>query len=100
MTERGEESADCVGPVLEANETSRALVAAIIKTNADVVVHDRGSYLRVLVPRACVLSRAAVEAELGRPFRLPGDLESLMPSYKGTVKMTGDEVSWSWKGPL
>jgi hypothetical protein len=91
------ERGNCVGPVLEANETSRALVAVILKTNEGATVEDRGSYLRVLVPQSCVLSRAAIEKELGRVFRLPGDLEPLMPSYKGTVRMSGDEVSWSWK---
>ncbi len=98
MTKSERERHDRVGPVLEANDTSRALVAAILRTNEGAAVEDRGSYLRVLVPGACVLSRAAVEAELGRPFRLPGDLEPLMPSYKGTVRMSRDEVSWSWKG--
>jgi hypothetical protein len=89
---------DHVGPVLEAGEAGRAVVAAIRKLNAGVSLQDRGSYLRVLVPRACTVTRAAIEAELGRPFTLPGDLEQLMPSFKGTLTIDSERVSWAWKG--
>lgn len=91
------EAAHSVGPVLEAGETAHAIIAAIRKTNAAVKVQDHGSYLRVLVPHACLVTRAAIEAELGRPFRLPGELEQLMPSFKGTLELTSDAASWSCK---
>jgi MmoB/DmpM family protein len=74
-----------------------AILAAIRRTNANVTVEDRGSYLRVLVPGSCVVSRAAIEAEIGRPFRLPGELEQVMPSFKGTLELTSDVASWSLK---
>jgi hypothetical protein len=96
MTRATDVSTDRVGPVLEASDAGRALAAAIRKTNAGASVQDRGSYLRVLVAGRCTLTRAAAEAELGRPFRLPGDLEQLMPSFKGTLRVTREEVSWSW----
>ena len=86
---------DTVGPVLDAGDAGRAIVAAIRATNAAVEVHDRGAYLRVLVPHRCVLRREAVERELGRGFTLPGDLELVMPSFKGTMTMTADEVMWT-----
>lgn len=89
---------DRVGPVLEANEIGRAIVAAIQRTNADVLVQDRGSYLRVLSRTRCVLQRSAIEGELGRPFSIPGDLEQVMPSFKGSLTMTSDEASWSLGG--
>ncbi len=62
----------------------------------DVVVLDRGSYLRVLVPGRCRMTREAVERALGRPFRLPGDLERVMPSFKGRLVVGDDEVVWSF----
>jgi hypothetical protein len=86
--------ADGVGPVLEASETGRALIEAIRADNADVVVIDRDAYLRVLVPGRCRLTRAAIEAALGRAFRLPGDLELVMPSFKGAFTVTADEAAW------
>ena len=89
---------DSVGPVLDASEAGRAIVAAIQATNANVTVHDRGAYLRVLVPGRCAVSRDAIERALGRPFRLPGDLEQLMPSFKGMLTVTTDEVVWAWSG--
>ena len=85
---------DQVGPVLEASETGRAVIEAIRADNADVVVIDGDAYLRVLVPRRCRLTRAAIEAALGRAFRLPGDLELVMPSFKGAFKVTADEAIW------
>ncbi len=84
-----------VGPVLDAGDLGRAVAAAIRATNPGTDVIDRGSYLRVLVPGRCVLRRDAVERELGRSFTLPGDLELLMPSFKGTMTMTADEVIWT-----
>lgn len=93
MTERR----GSVGPVLEADDVGRAIVAAIREANADVAVLDRGGYLRVMVPGRCVVSRAAIEQALGRAFRLPGDLELVMPSFQGAIRITDDEVVWSWR---
>lgn len=84
-----------VGPVLEVGEASAAIVNAIRELNRDVTVHDRGSYLRVLVPERCVVTRSAIERALGRAFRLPEDLEAVMPAFKGELAIGKDEVSWS-----
>ena len=89
-----------VGPVLEASDTARAVVAAIRQLNGAAVVEDRGSYLRVLVPQRCVVTRRAIESELGRPFRLPADLEVLMPAFKGTLQLSEEEAVWSFQGAL
>jgi toluene monooxygenase system protein D len=83
-----------VGPVLEAGETAAAILAAIRDENADVTVDDRGAYWRVGVPRRCAVSRAAVERHLGRPFRLPGDLELVMPAFTGRLSLGSDAVAW------
>ena len=90
-------STDDVGPVLEASESGRAVVAAIRHLNADVTVVDRGGYLRVLVPRRCVVTRQAIEEALGQKFQLPLDLEALMPAFKGRITMDGDHAEW-WLG--
>ena len=86
--------AECVGPVLEAGPLASVLIAAIREQNGEVEVLDRGAYFRVLVPKRCVLSRAAVERRLGRTFRLPGDLELVMPSFKGAFSVDEDLAIW------
>ena len=85
---------ESVGPVLENGETAQAVIAAIRAHNRDVVVTDRGAYLRVAVPRRCTLDRLAVERALGRPFRLPGDLELVMPAFSGTLRIERDQAVW------
>jgi len=85
---------ECVGPVLEAGETAAAVIDAIRSSNPGVEVRDRGAYLRVLVPGRCVLERAEVERALGRAFRLPGDLEQVMPSFSGRLRMSGERAVW------
>jgi toluene monooxygenase system protein D len=87
-----------VGPVLEPGEVGDAVIAAIAERHPELVVEDRGAYRRVLVAGRCAAARAAIEAHLGRPFTLPGDLELVMPSFKGMLRVTADEVSWEAAG--
>lgn len=82
------------GPVLSAGEASQAILEALRELNGDVVVQDRGSYWRVSSPGLCRLTREAVERRLGRPFRMPGDLEAVMPSFVGRFQVDEDEASW------
>lgn len=82
------------GPVIEAGDLGAAVVAAIREDNPGAAVRDRGAYLRVEAPGRCVLRREAVERILGRPFRLPGDLELVMPSFAGRFTVGDDEAVW------
>jgi toluene monooxygenase system protein D len=89
---------DHVGPVLEAaGDLVEAIIAAIRENHPDMRLLDRGGYVRVLVPGCCVVQRAAVERVLGRPFRLPGDLELVMPSFQGAIEISDDQVVWAWQ---
>ena len=88
---------DHVGPVLQAGALANATVAAIRDLNPEVVVVDRGAYLRVLAPRKCVVTRESIEKHLGRPVRFPGELETVMSAFKGSIRLTEDEVVWSFK---
>jgi hypothetical protein len=83
-----------VGPVLQASELGRAVVAAIQELNAGAEVLDRGAYLRVSAPPPCVLTRAAVERITGQRFLLPGDLEQVMPSFHGFLAFDAERVEW------
>jgi nitrite reductase/ring-hydroxylating ferredoxin subunit len=90
---------DDVGPVLQAGPLGSAVVGAIRALNADARVIDRGAYLRVLCPRLCVVTRAAIEARTGAAFRLPGDLELVMSSFKGRFAVSEDEARWELSAP-
>ena len=84
-----------VGPVLHATPFAHVVAAVIEEENDDVVVLDEGAYLRVLAPGTCRLSRAALEAATGPAIRFPGDLEVVMSSFAGVLKLTDDDVVWT-----
>ena len=86
---------DWVGPVLLANAVGEAIVDAIRCENDDMVVSPRGSYLRVLVPKRCTVSRASIEERLGAPFAMPAALERVMPAFKGKLDIESDRAEWS-----
>lgn len=86
-----------VGPVLQSGTVADAIVEAIQELNQDVMLVDRGSYVRVLVPRRCVVTREAIERHLGRPFRFPGEMEVIMSAFKGVMRTTNDEGVWELK---
>jgi toluene monooxygenase system ferredoxin subunit len=90
---------DDVGPVLQAVPLGTAIVEALRALNPDARVVDRGAYLRVLCIRRCVLTRAAVEERTGAPFRLPGDLELVMSSFKGRLTVSDEEARWELSSP-
>ena len=83
-----------VGPVLETGDLASAVIAAIRRTHREVRVEDHGAYQRVLVPSRCAVSRAAVERAFGKAVRFPGDLESIMPSFKGAFSVDENGARW------
>jgi hypothetical protein len=87
-----------VGPVLTPGPLADAVIAAIRAANSGVTVIDRGAYLRVLVPGCCHLDGARVAAILRTPFRLPADLEAIMPSFRGRLTIASDGVTWELGG--
>jgi toluene monooxygenase system protein D len=87
-----------VGPVLHATPFARSVVAVIEEENMNVLVQDEGAYLRVLVPWVCRLSRAGLEAATGLAIRFPGDLELVMSSFTGVLRMTEDDAVWRLAG--
>ena len=94
MTGQAPEIYDRVGPVLQSGPVASAIIAAIMDLNQDVMVVDRGAYIRVLVPQCCVVTRFAIEKHLGRPFRFPGELETVMSAFKGSLQLNQDDAAW------
>ena len=87
-----------VGPVLHATPLAWSVVTVIEEENIDALVRDEGAYLRVLVPRVCRLSRARLEAATGLAIRFPGDLELVMSSFTGVLRLTEDDAVWRLPG--
>jgi toluene monooxygenase system protein D len=94
MTGQIPEVYDRVGPVLQSGPVADAIIAAIKDLNQDVMVVDRGAYVRVLVPQYCVVNRSAIEKHLGRSFRFPGELETVMSAFKGLFQLNQDDAAW------
>src|SRR6202051_5292179 len=94
MTGEIAEVYDRVGPVPQSGTVANAIIAAIKDLNQDVLVVDRGAYVRVLVPQCCVVTRSAIEKHLGRSFRFPGELETVMSAFKGSLQLNQDEAAW------
>ena len=88
------ETYDRVGPVLQSGTVADAIIAAIKELNEDVMVVDRGAYVRVLVPQSFVVTRSAIEKHLGRPFRFPGELETVLSAFKGSLELNQDDAAW------
>lgn len=94
MTGQAPQIYDRVGPVLQSGTAANAIIAAIKDLNHDVMLVDRGAYVRVLVPRCCVVTRSAIEEHLGRSFRFPGELETVMSAFKGSLQLNQDGAAW------
>lgn len=86
---------DWVGPVLLPSPTADAMIAVIKQLNQHTKVTDRGSYVRITAPKRCILSIPILEQILGHSFVIPQDLEVVMPSFSGTLKLSPQNIVWS-----
>lgn len=71
-----------------------AVLEALRRRNPGARFVDRGAYVRVEVDVACRLLRRDVEEASGAAFALPADLEPLMPSFHGRLRLSADEAEW------
>jgi toluene monooxygenase system protein E len=93
-----EDVGDGVGPVLTGHPRAQAVLEAIRRLNPSAEIHNRGSYMRVLAPCRCLVTRSAVEDILGQPFDFRAELEIMMPSFKGRMRLDDDEAVWTFEG--
>lgn len=92
---RGNELPRRVGPVLAAGELGQAVALAIVELNPGAQVLARRAYYRVLAAEHCAVTRSAIERISGRPFILPGDLESVMPAFTGYLSLNAHVACWT-----
>lgn len=92
-----EDVGDGVGPVLTGHPRAQAVLEAIRRLNPSIEIHNRGSYIRVLAPRRCLVTRSAIEDILRQPFDFRAELEIMMPSFKGRMRLDDDEAVWTFE---
>src|SRR5262249_3655769 len=85
------------GPVLQASPAAHAIGAPIRAPKPQTQGIAPGAYLPVLVPQSCVGPRQAIRQAAGAQFRLPGDLEAVMSSFKGRFTVSEDQAAWEYR---
>jgi len=80
----------------QTNETSRAIVEAIVADNPNAVVQEQPAMVKVDAPGSLVIRRESVEEQLGRSFDLQ-ELHVHLITLSGHIDETDDDFSLSWK---
>jgi hypothetical protein len=83
-----------VGPIFQVTSKSQAMLSAIRELNPSAQIIDRGSYVRILSPDTCQLTRQALERYLGGSCDFRGEVEQAMCSFQGHFSLTDDEARW------
>lgn len=87
-----------VGPVIRGvdEDIIDAVIAAGETDNPDVelVVEDRGGYVRIQADKNFRLTQKSMQAALGRPFRL-AEIEPSLVSFAGRLNSMDDEWVWT-----
>jgi toluene monooxygenase system protein D len=86
-----------VGPVVRGvdAELADAVIEAMQVDNpdAEILVEDRGGYIRISVPTRARLTQASLAAALGHDFQL-SELEPSLSAFAGRVTTSDDEIVW------
>ena len=91
-------STKLVGPVVSDMRIAAAVERAIaIDNEGEPVILDQGAYRRIQLPGTCRLTQASLEEELGEAFTL-SELERVMPSFSGRIRVSEDEIVWYLEG--
>lgn len=86
-----------VGPVVRGfdPDLADAVITALEEDNPgrEVIVDDRGGYIRVSVANECRLTHASLIDALGRDIPL-SELELSLSGFAGRMKVSDDEIVW------
>lgn len=86
-----------VGPVVRGIDTelAQAVIEALEVDNpeSEVLVDDRGGYIRISVPQRCRLTQASLQEALGHEFSL-AQLEPSLSAFAGRMQADDDEIVW------
>ena len=81
--------------VLQANDTSRPIVNAIMADNPHAQLEEQPALIKINAEGHLVIKRETVEAELGREFDLQ-ELHLSLITLAGNIDETDDEFTLSW----
>jgi toluene monooxygenase system protein D len=86
-----------VGPVVRGFDTeiADAVITAIQEDNPDreIIVDDRGGYIRISTANECRLTHATLVDVLGREFAL-SELEPCLSGFAGRMRLDEHEAVW------
>jgi len=86
-----------VGPVIRGvdEDIINAVIDAAEKDNPgkDIMIDDRGGYVRIQTEGSMTLTQKSMEEMLGRPFRMT-ELEPSLVSFAG--RLTTEDEKWQW----
>lgn len=87
-----EKEVKMVGPIIRDPDLADALVAVIEADNpgAEVMVEDRGGYIRIHTAQQCRITRSSLQEVLGRPITL-SQIEPELVSFSGRIRYVDDE---------
>ncbi|MFC2253502.1 MmoB/DmpM family protein [Labrys portucalensis] len=87
-----------VGPVIRGvdEDIINAVIDAAEQDNPDreIIVEDRGGYVRIQANHAFILTEKSMVEMLGRPFRLT-EIEPSLVSFAGRLSSTDKEWVWT-----
>ena len=83
-----------VGPAVRPGLAGEAVVSAIMAENKPVVILEGELLIRILVEGRCSVKYAIIGKFLGRKFAQLSDLQAIMPTYRGVLLATQEEVVW------
>lgn len=98
MTSTSRPTSEHVGPILRPGEWVDVVVEAAQHDNPgrEVLVDDRGGYVRVHCAGECILRAATLQRLLGQPFAMR-DLEVNLSSFAGHIEYRSDLVRFYYE---
>jgi len=82
---------------LQATDTARSIVAAIVADNPLATVAEYPAMVKIDAPGRLVIRRESVEERLGRKWDTQ-ELQLDLISLSGNIDETEDEFSLQWRG--
>jgi toluene monooxygenase system protein D len=88
-----QERVKLVGPIVRDPELAEALITAIEVDNpgVEVMVDDRGGYIRIHTPKRCRITRKSLQEALGSSISL-SQIEPELVSFAGRIRYDEDEI--------
>jgi hypothetical protein len=83
-----------VGPVLQATPLARCMIEALEEEHEGLFVEDAGAYYRIFAPGVCRLRKEIVDEIAGRDVAFPRELEVILSSFTGKMKMNDSGAVW------